>query len=110
VIGGRVLSGGGNPSRWTRAGRKELRPPQVSGDRLYLAFTRTNGGLNVESSTNGIVFGNKVTLGQSTGSAPPLSALLAAGNGRTSRLVFRQDLKDLRFFGGEIWQVLRCRR
>ena len=43
--------------------------------RLYIAWTGTNHQLNVESSSNGVNFGNKVTLPESSDAGPALTAL-----------------------------------
>jgi hypothetical protein len=46
----------------------------VYNDRLYLAWTGTDGRLNLESSADGVHFSNKVTLNETSGAAPTLSA------------------------------------
>src|SRR5262249_41068444 len=44
------------------------------GGRLYLAWTGTDSHLNVESSTNGMMFSRKVTLGETSHASPALAA------------------------------------
>ena len=42
--------------------------------KIYIAWTGTNGDLNVESSSNGRTFGNKVTLPETSNAGPALAS------------------------------------
>jgi hypothetical protein len=92
----------------------ELSPALASfGGRLYIAWTGTNMHLNVESSANGMTFGNKVTLGDTSDAAPALAIETPAVKGQPTRLVLGWtgvgNLKlntmtstDGRTFGGKV--------
>jgi hypothetical protein len=66
----------------------ELSPALASfGGRLFISWTGTNTHLNVESSANGVTFGNKVTLGVTSEAAPALTVEQPAVKGQPTRLV-----------------------
>jgi len=79
-----------NETSFIRSGNQfvELAPALASfGGRLYIAWTGTDSHLNVESSSNGMVFSNKVTLGETSQAAPALTVENPAVQGQPARLV-----------------------
>jgi hypothetical protein len=92
----------------------ELSPALASfGGRLYIAWTGTNMHLNVESSADGMRFGNKVTLGETSDAAPALAVEMPAVQGQPTRLVLgwtgvgnaeinTMTSTDGRTFGGKV--------
>jgi hypothetical protein len=69
--------------------------------KLFLAYVGTNGRLNVECSTNGVVFGDKVTLGAISDFSPTMAAFdggpYISWAGTDSRLCFESTANGVAF-------------